>query len=154
MDETIFKNMIIYNALWTIDFFHYFNLMKRLVVLAFALVLAETVSAQVTLRNDFVINGKERKIRSRGLTFISINLGSHNAGSNWNYLINGRGGSTLRIDVDALRHPKKKYTYSELAEKVYVPAITTGPIIRSVPMFLLMPPPQIKRSAVNFDRTM
>ena len=123
--------------------------MKQLTVLAFVLVMTQSVTAQVTVRNDFVINGKEHKIKNRGITYISINLDRH---SNLNYLMNGRGGNTLLIDVDALRHPDKKYTYTQIAEKVYVPNVTTG-IVRSVPAFLLIAPPIRPRMNLHLFRT-
>lgn len=108
-----------------------------MILLAFVLGVLQSVTAQVTLRNDFVINGKERKIKNKGITFISINLHRHN---NLNYLINGRGGHTLRIDVNAWRQPNKSYSFEEVAEKIYAPNITNG-VIYSVPLFLLTAPP-------------
>jgi len=109
--------------------------------------LWQTVSAQVTFRNDFVINGKEKKIKNRGLTFISINLSQSHP--NWNYLFNGRGGNTLLIDVAAIKNPRKKYSYSEVAERIYAPNVITGPIIHPVPLFLLMPPPHVTMPVLN-----
>ena len=112
--------------------------MKQILLLVFVFAVAQSVNAQFTVRNDFVINGKEHKIKNRGITFISINLDRH---SNFNYLVNGRGGNTLRIDVEALRHPEKKYSYEEMAEKIYVPNVTTG-VVNTVPLFLLLAPKQ------------
>jgi hypothetical protein len=115
--------------------------MKRLVVIAFVLGLAHSMTAQVTLRNDFVFSVKEKKFKNKGITFVAINLSRF---TNWNYLLNGRGGNVLSIDVRAIKNRNKYYSYTDLAEKVYVPAASTLPVVHPVPMFLLMPPPQIK----------
>lgn len=122
--------------------------MKRLVLLAFALVLAPIVVAQVTVENDFVITGKHKKIKNKGITFITVNPAQRHS---WNYILNGRG---MVIDIYALLHPKRKYSYSQLAEKVYTPTVTSNPNVHPVPLFLLMPPPHIKMPAANFDRTL
>jgi hypothetical protein len=120
-------------------YFHYFRYMiKRVAFLVFALAAMQTVTAQVIVRNDFVINGKGRKLTNRGITQISVNLDRH---QNLNYLINGRGGHILRIDVDAIRHPRKVYSYSEVAEKVYVSNVVSNKI-HAIPLFLLLPPPR------------
>lgn len=111
--------------------------MKRLIPLLVALALTTEVAGQVTVRNDFIINRKFRKMENRGLTFISINLGNH---PNWNYLFNGRGGRTLVIDVRAIRQKKVVYTYRALAERVYTPNFITNPLVKSVPEFLLVAP--------------
>lgn len=111
--------------------------MKRLLPLLFALALTTEVAGQVTLRNDFIINSKPRKLENRGLTFISINLGNH---PNWNYLFNGRGGRTLVIDMRAVRQRKVVYTYRELAERVYTPNLLTGPVVKPVPEFMFVAP--------------
>ena len=107
------------------------------------------LTAQVILRNDFVINRKKRKIENLGLTFVSINLDKY---PNWNQLLNGRGGRSLVIDVRAIRHPKKEYSYSEIAEKVYTPSLYTGPVVRPIPWFLLIPPPMPKLSFTALHR--
>jgi hypothetical protein len=111
--------------------------MKRIIPLLVALALTTEVAGQVTLRNDFIINRKLRKMENRGLTFISINLSNH---PNWNYLFNGRGGRTLLIDVRAIRQKKVVYTYRELAERVYTPNFFTNPLTKPVPEFLLVAP--------------
>ena len=110
--------------------------MKQILVLIFVFMLMQSMNAQFAIRNDFVISGKEQKIRNLGITFISINFDRH---PNLNSLINGRGGNTLLIYVDALRHSKKRYTYEEIAEKIYVPNVTTGTLSK-VPLFLLIAP--------------
>ncbi|HEY5823654.1 MAG TPA: hypothetical protein VIT44_04785 [Cyclobacteriaceae bacterium] len=124
--------------------------MKRLVFLALAFIVAQTVIAQVTVRNDFVITGKhQKKIKNKGLTFVSINPAQRHG---WNYIMNVRG---IIIDLDAIRHPRKKYSYTQIAEKVYVPTVTSSPAMYPVPLFLLMPPPHVKMPAINFgQRTM
>ncbi len=118
------------------SYFLYFSYMKQILILTFVFIVVQSINAQFTLRNDFVINGKEHKIRNRGITSISINLDRH---QNMNYLINGRGGKTVCIDVDALRHPHKKYSYTEIAEKMDVPNGNTG--FRNRSWFTLMTPP-------------
>jgi len=107
------------------------------------LVLFFTVdlTAQVIFRNDFVINRKQHRIQNLGLSFITINLGRY---PNFNQLINGRGGRTMVIDVRALRGKKTEYSYTELAEKVYMPPVFTGAVTQKVPLFLLMPPKNAK----------
>lgn len=111
--------------------------MKQIVFIAFVFIMAQSVTAQVTVRNDFVISGKEKKIRNKGVTFISINPAQRHG---WNYLLNVRG---VVIDVSAIRNPRKKYSYSQLAEKVYTPVPTGTNTFYAVPLFLLMPPPQL-----------
>ncbi len=119
--------------------------MKRVVLVGVICLMAQAIAAQVIFRNDFVINRKQRKLENKGLTFISINLSNY---PNWNQLINGRGGSTMVVDVQAIRNPRKEYTYQEIAEKIYTPAQLTGPQVSKVPLFLLMPPPQAKKIPV------
>ena len=110
--------------------------MKTLTFVIVALFFTADVTAQVIFRNDFVILGK-RKIRNKGLSSITINLGKY---PNFNQLINGRGGRTLVIDVMAIRKPKATYTYSEIAEKIYTPPVFTGGVVQKVPLFLLVQP--------------
>ena len=110
--------------------------MKWLCLFLFILATTLTSQAQVIFRNDFVI-GKHAKIKNKGLSFITINLDRH---PNMNMLMNGRGGRSIVIDVNAIRYPGRPYTYSELAEKVYTPT-TYRPSVEPVPMFLLLPPP-------------
>jgi hypothetical protein len=115
---------------------------KKLILIWLVGLFGADVSAQVIFRNDFLINNKSGKVENLGLRSITINISNH---PNWNQLINGRGGGTLVVDVRALREPRRKYTYSELAEKVYVPATVNGPRIATVPEFLLQRPP-LRRS--------
>ncbi len=118
--------------------------MKRVVFfLSVFLLVAGTLSAQVIVRNDFVINRKAKRLENKGITFISINLDTY---PNWNQLLNGRGGRTLVIDVRALRHPKRTYSYQEIAERVYVPDQITGVSFSSVPLFLLQAPPLLRKN--------
>jgi len=56
-------------------------------------------------------------------------------------LVNGRGGRSIVVDVQALRQPDRVYSYNELAEKIYTPGPVFKPSVPAVPMFLLMPPP-------------
>jgi hypothetical protein len=123
---------------------------NRLVITGLILLAASSVSAQVFFRNDFLINHKrnKNKVENLGLRFVSINLTNH---PNWNQLINGRGGGTLVIDVRALRQPSRRYSYTEIAEKVYVPA-TMGPRFNDVPQFLLQQPPVQRRFIVPVKR--
>ena len=116
--------------------------MKRLILILFVGLFWADVSAQVIFRNDFLINSKTNKVETLGLRSITINMSNH---PNWNQLINGRGGGTLVVDVRALREPRRKYTYRELAEKVYVPATVNGPRLATVPEFLLQQPPLRRR---------
>jgi hypothetical protein len=112
---------------------------KTVILAIVALFFVTELSAQVIFRNDFVINGK-RRIKNLGLRSVTINLGRY---PNFNQLINGRGGKTLVIDVLALRG-KKTYTYREIAEKIYMPPVCTGPITRPVPTFFLVDPKLIR----------
>jgi hypothetical protein len=118
---------------------------KQVVLVVFLLLVANILAAQVIFRNDFVINRKQRKLENKGLTFISINLDNR---PNWNQLINGRGGRMMVIDMQALRKPHRTYTYRELAEKVYVPTSSVGPGTVTVPLFLLMVPPVMRKIPV------
>jgi hypothetical protein len=124
----------------------YFRYVKTSILAIMALFFTADLTAQVILRNDFVIKGRH-KIRNLGLSSITINLGRY---PNFNQLVNGRGGRPLVIDVRALRGRKAKYTYTELAEKVYVPPVFTGPVTQKVPAFLLVPPRVTKLHLQSF----
>jgi hypothetical protein len=121
-------------------FFNYFHCMIKgcllVAILCGAILSSE---AQVIFRNDFII-GKHAKIKNKGLSFITINLDRRH--QNLNQLVNGRGGNSLVIDVNAIRYPKRVYSYSELAEKIYAPGPVYRPGVEPVPMFLLLAPPQ------------
>ena len=117
--------------------------MKVSILTILAVFFTLDLAAQVIFRNDFIIGRRERKIENLGITHITINLGRF---PNWNQLLNGRGGRTLVIDVRALRGQKTSYTYTELAEKVYTPPMFTGQVTQKVPFFLLLVPPNAKRS--------
>jgi hypothetical protein len=93
--------------------------------------------SQIIFRNDFVI-GRHQKVKNKGLSFITINLDRH---PNLNMLVNGRGGRSVVIDVQALRQPGKVYSYNELAERIHTPGPVFKPSVPAVPNFLLMPPP-------------
>ncbi|HZY78122.1 MAG TPA: hypothetical protein VFE50_01270 [Cyclobacteriaceae bacterium] len=112
--------------------------MKTLILIVLGVFFTLDLTAQVIFRNDFIIGGRERRIENVGITHITVNLGRF---PNWNQLFNGRGGRTLVIDVRALRGQKTSYTYTEIAEKIYMPAIYTGQVTQKVPFFLLLPPP-------------
>jgi len=120
---------------------------KTSIVAIVALLFTTDVAAQVIFRNDFVINRKQRKLENLGVTSITINLGRY---PNWNQLINGRGGRTMVIDVRQITHRKVEYSYSELAERVYMPAMFTGPVTQRVPMHLLIAPRNSKFPAATF----
>jgi hypothetical protein len=114
---------------------------KTSVLAIVVLLFAADATGQVIFRNDFFINRRDRKLENRGISSITINLGRF---PNWNQLINGRGGKTMVIDVRQITRRKIEYSYSELAERVYVPALFTPPVTQHVPMYLLMPPPDAK----------
>jgi hypothetical protein len=119
--------------------FVYFRIVKNVLFIALVGMMTVDAGAQVIFRNDFLINNRSRKVENLGLRFISINVSNY---PNWNQLINGRGGGTLLIDVRALREPRRKYSYREIAEKVYVPATVNDPRVVDVPQFLLQEPPR------------
>lgn len=119
--------------------FSYLFKVKYLVLSALFFSTALLAEAQVIFRNDFVI-GKHHKVKNKGITFVTINLERY---PNLNMLVNGRGGRSLVIDVEALRNPEKTYTYSELAERIYTPGPTYRPVVEPVPTFLLLEPPTI-----------
>ncbi|CAN5235385.1 hypothetical protein BH09BAC3_BH09BAC3_23700 [soil metagenome] len=94
--------------------------------------------------------GPQQSTKSWRLMSITINLDKN---SNMNMLVNGRGGNSLVIDVNALRHPEKVYSYSELAEKIYTPGPTYIPSAAPVPYFLMAQPmPTIKVPENNVSR--
>ena len=123
--------------------------MKRMVyILATVVLSCGLLQAQVIVRNDFVFNRKARKLENRGITFITFNLSRH---PNLNQLVHGRGGSTLVVDVQRLRHRAAPATYDELVEKIYMPPAASGPAAPAMPMRWLMPaPPEIKIPAAGF----
>lgn len=121
--------------------------MKTSILAILALFFTVDLTAQVIFRNDFVINGKQHKLVNRGISTITINLGRF---PNWNQLINGRGGRTMVIDVRQLTHQKIEYSYTELAERIYVPAMFTGPVTQRIPLHLLMAPPDAKFPIATF----
>ena len=111
--------------------------MKRLILSILIMGFALAVQSQIIFRNDFIL-GRHHRVKNKGLTFITINLDRY---PNLNMLVNGRGGRSLVIDVQALCQPDKVYTYSELAEKIYTPGPVFRPSVAPVPTFLLLPPP-------------
>ncbi|MBS1542644.1 MAG: hypothetical protein JST14_03335 [Bacteroidetes bacterium] len=114
--------------------------MKAAITIAFLLILPCVMVAQVMLRNEFII-GKDHKIHNKGLSIVAINLDRH---ANMNMLVNGRGGKSLVIDVQAIRHPRSNYSYRELATRIYTPGASYRPIQDPVPAFLLQEPPRVK----------
>jgi hypothetical protein len=92
---------------------------------------------QVMFRNDIVL-GRHQKVKNKGISFIMISFDRY---PNRNMLAYGRGGKTLVIDVQAIRNPKKEYSYAELAERIYTPGPVYKPGAEPVPLFLLLPPP-------------
>jgi hypothetical protein len=113
----------------------YFRFVKTLILVILAMSFTAELTAQVIFRNDIVINRKEKRLFNLGITTITINLGRY---PNWNQLINGRGGRTMVVDVRALRRRDVTYyNYSELADRIYVPANFTPPVTQPVPLFLL-----------------
>lgn len=119
--------------------------MKTAILAILVLFFTVDLTAQVIFRNDFII--RERKLENRGISSISINLGRF---PNWNQLINGRGGRTMVIDMRHITQRKVEYSYSELAERLYVPAMFTGPVTQRVPMHVLMAPPNAPYPAATF----
>jgi hypothetical protein len=117
---------------------------KTSILAILALLFTFDLTAQVIFRNDFVIN--RRHLKNLGLSSITINLNRY---PNFNQLINGRGGRTLVIDVRALRGKKTQYTYKEIAEKIYMPPMFTGPVTHSVPMFLFLGPASLQYHVYN-----
>lgn len=128
-------------------FFSYFRIVKTLLPAILVLLFTADVAAQVIFRNDIFIDRKHRKLENRGITGITINLGRY---PNWNQLINGRGGRTLVIDVRQITSKRVDYSYSELSERVNVPAMFTGPVTQHVPMHLTIAPPDAKFPAASF----
>jgi hypothetical protein len=128
-------------------FFSYFRFVKTSILAVLVLFFTIDVTAQVIFRNDFVITGRHRKLVNRGVSSVTINLGRY---PNWNQLINGRGGRTMVIDVRQITQRKVEYSYSELAERVYMPAMFTGPVTQRVPMHLLITPPNAKFPIATF----
>ncbi|HEX8060960.1 MAG TPA: hypothetical protein VF473_08490 [Cyclobacteriaceae bacterium] len=118
--------------------------MKTSILALLALFFTFDVAAQVIFRNDFVLTRK--RVKSLGLSNITINLNRY---PNFNQLVNGRGGRTLVIDVRALRGTKTQYTYAEIAEKIYMPPVFTGPVTHSVPMLLLITPAALQYHVYN-----
>lgn len=124
--------------------------MKRLILSILIMGFALAVQSQIIFRNDFIL-GRHHRVKNKGLTFITINLDRY---PNLNMLVNGRGGRSLVIDVQALRQPDRVYTYTELAEKIFTPGPVFRPSMAPVPMFLLLPPPfSLKRTYFRGFRT-
>jgi hypothetical protein len=116
----------------------------------FVLGMTLCTQGQLIFRNDFVL-GPHHKVKNKGLSFITINLDRY---PNLNMLVNGRGGQSIVIDLEAIRNPGKTYTYSEIAEKIYTPGPVFRPSVNPVPMFLLLQPPApIRVPVYKMDRT-
>jgi hypothetical protein len=121
---------------------------KISILVTVALFFTAEATAQVIFRNDFVIaNQRQHRIRNLGLRYVTINLGRY---PNWNQLINGRGGRTMVIDIRALGSRRVNYSYTEIAEKVYTPAVFTGPVTQRVPMHLTIAPPNARFPLATF----
>lgn len=111
--------------------------MKYCLLPVFIFGMSLCVSGQVMFRNDFIL-GPHKKVKNKGLTFITFNLNRH---QNLNTVDNTRGAGGIVIDVEAIRNPQKVYTYSEIAEKIYTPSRSFRSSVDAVPMFLLLAPP-------------
>ena len=119
----------------------YLLIMKCFPVLALFLLAPLLMQAQIMFRNDFVI-GNHQKIKNKGLSFITINVG-RGGGMGPNAFARGWTGTNIVIDVQALRNPHKEYTYTELAQRIYAPGPSWLPATQRAPQYLLMEPPQI-----------
>lgn len=101
-------------------------------------------SGQVSFRSEIKL-GKQPRSRNIGINMITIGLG------NRRYTSGVYERYSLIIDVDALRNPKRTYTYRQVAERVYglTPGIPAGHLNQPwVPNFLLAEPPAIAQRTV------
>jgi hypothetical protein len=116
------------------------NLLYILVVKVFIIFLFTLIAlrseAQVSLRSEFTV-GKHTRKSGLGLSMITVGLGTR-----WSGMPGSR--QALIIDLKALRNPDQKYSYRQLAERVYglIPGIPADHFPQpSVPLFLLVEPP-------------
>ncbi|CAN5614058.1 hypothetical protein BH10BAC4_BH10BAC4_10430 [soil metagenome] len=128
--------------------------MKRSILILFILVATVAAEAQVTFRNSFVIGHHQKTKAGVSISSIVWNLGllaaysiaGQNA-SHSGFGYNGYSGRVSRnvvIDLFAINHPEKIYTYSELAQRVYGNDYVVQTWQDPVPTFLLLPPPGIQ----------
>jgi hypothetical protein len=116
------------------------NLLYILVVKVFIVILFTVIAfqgiAQVSLRSEFIV-GKHARKSGLGLSMITVGLGSR-----WSGMPGSR--QALIIDLKALRNPDQKYSYRQLAERMYglIPGIPADHFPQpAVPLFLLVEPP-------------
>ena len=123
-------------GLSTMDFLLYILKVKGFILLVLTLVALQG-EAQVSLRSEFIV-GKHTRKSGLGLSMITVGLGSR-----WSGMPGSR--QALIIDLKALRNPDQKYSYRQLAERVYglIPGIPADHFPQpAVPLFLLVPPPK------------
>jgi hypothetical protein len=114
--------------------------MKVFILTFAASAIAFSSWGQVMVRNDFLIDQKNRRVHNQGITRVAFNLVRT---PNWNFLLHGRGAGTVVVDVTALRHPRPAYSYEELAGKVYTAPVLIQPVRSEVPVHLLLAPPRL-----------
>jgi hypothetical protein len=138
--------------------------MKRSLIFLFIFGAVMCAEAQVTFRNSFVI-GRHQKVKTK-VSSLALNLGLIVAYSiarqnvphgGFGYTSNnGRVSRNVVIDLYAINHPEKVYSYSELAQRIYGKDYVVQAWQDPVPMFLLLPPPGIRmpvyRGSVNSRR--
>jgi tmRNA-binding protein len=120
--------------------------MKRIVSILVMLLLVGSVSGQVVLRNDFVIDKKKVKLKNQGLTYVTVNAGSHH---HWNLNAYGQPAKSVRIDVRALLH-KKVLTHHEVIESMYRPGAVFRQAYTPIPMYLFFERRNLKIPAFGY----
>lgn len=98
----------------------------------------QSVFAQVLLRNDFVIQRKPVRLHNKGITFVTLGVGSRHS---WNLNAYGQPARSIRIDVGALTG-QKEFSYLDVVESMYRPMAVYRPSYIPIPLFLLLEPPR------------
>ena len=93
---------------------------------------------QIIFRNDIIINRKLSRLQNKGLTYVTLGIGSRHS---WNLNAYGQPSKSIRIDVGALRG-KKTFSYQDIVESMYRPMSVYRQSYIPIPLFLLLEPPR------------
>jgi hypothetical protein len=110
--------------------------MKHATALCLLLLAGQLAIGQVIFRNDFILNRKLTRIKSKGLTYVTFGVGSHHK---WNLNAYGQPARSIRIDVQALLG-RKKFFYQDVVESMYRPMAVYRPAYIPIPFFIMQEP--------------
>ena len=91
--------------------------MIRRVMLLLFLLAGPLAYSQIIFRNDIIINRKLSRLQNKGLTYVTLNVGSRHT---WNLNAYGQPIKGFLIDINALLG-RKHFYYQDIIESMYRP---------------------------------